>query len=237
MNNNIKLAIGTVIGAGIGWFVGEVVVEVIALRELDSAISAVMNPVETHDEETYPVELKETKKMSKNNKTDYAKYFGSDRPDLAALAAKYNGGVVAPEVQESAADDILEELVEYEYSESIEDRIEEEDEDITIISDGEFDNSEGVTKVELFYYDDDILTDSISGTPIKRPEELIGDDALVSFGELSGDEEIVYVRNVTKRALYKVVRMNKDFAAPVIHRKKKAVKQITSEDTDGETTS
>jgi len=230
MNNQVKLVLGALVGAGVGYFVGEVTIEVIALREATTGMLPIIFDEPETDRKLPQAEEKQL--MSNGNKKDYSKYFGRERPDLAALAAKYNGDSVQEENNEPEE---VTSWSEEEFDEIIEDRV-EEDNDIVIIPDFEFEDADGIEKIELLYYDDDVVTDT-AGSPIDRPEQLLGDDALVSFGEFSDDADVVYVRNDNKRALYKVVRLNKEYASPVLRRGRAKKAQLIKEEGDGEETS
>lgn len=60
-------------------------------------------------------------------------------------------------------------------------------------------------KETLIYYDDDVVADE-SDTVIFEWKDLIGEDALVSFGEKSQDSDIIYVRNNELKTDYEVIR-------------------------------
>lgn len=211
MNRKVSIAIGALTGAGLGWFIGAVIVDYIALKKEEEANENYCD----YDVEDETPELEE-KVLNGNRKTikkeprarvkNYAEYFTKhDRPDLARLAAKYNGGEVAePSVEMDESDE----------SDSFEEEIEvEDDKDPKVITLAEFANAEGYQTLTLNYYDDDVVTDE-HDVPIDRPEQLLGDDALVSFGEGSEDEDVVYVRNEAKKAMYEVVRLNKEYSVP-----------------------
>lgn len=88
-------------------------------------------------------------------------------------------------------------------------------------------------KVILTYYtEDDILTDNDSN-PIADPEVLLGDAALMNFGDGSGDPDTVYVRNDDRSIDYEVVRLFKSYSESVRpikeikdHTKKRRVKKV-----------
>jgi len=238
MNNTLKIALGALAGAGVGYFVGEVVIEVIALREIEALAHLPGQANEDWDPIPEQTVKKETKKMSKKQeeKKDYTKFY-EEKPELKNLVAKYNLGVVEPEDEDENASEPEYRTVNV-FDEVREDSMElgdVEDETITIISHTEFTEADGIAKVELLYFDDDVVTD-VHSTPIDKPEQILGDDALVCFGELSDDPDVVYVRNDDKDALYRVVRVNKNFSEPVLRRAQKARAKV-EEDTDGEPTS
>lgn len=137
---------------------------------------------------------------------NYGQYFeGVGRPDLAALAKKYNEGVVeetepAGTVTLIADDEVIATIP----VPSVD--------DIQIISAEDFNNNaDDFETVDLTYYADEIMVGEDDNI-IPSPEDIIGNDALVSFGMLSGDPDIVYVRNPKTRALYEIVRMSVKYA-------------------------
>lgn len=223
MNKTLAIAIGAGVGASIGWFVGSVIVEIIKIKE---------NPFydeEYHDTEEFPqdgedmnmgIDDEDKEPMSKKDLRskrvkNYTQYFQSqDRPDLAALAAKYNN----EEVDETIEDEVEFSSDEDEF-EMPEDGL-EEDKDIQIISMSEFanDDSEEFQYQTLKFFNDDVVTDEYNN-PIDRPEQIIGDEALVSFGLDANDPDSVYVRNKPKKVLYEIVRTNTNYTAdPHTHR-------------------
>lgn len=222
MNHTVKLLIGAAVGAGFGYFVGAVIVEIIKLKE-ESSVLDFYEDEENEDDliEGKIEELKESnsirrkelmgnKKLKTKNYTEYFK--NQDRPELAALAAKYNGGDLPNTIQDGILDN---DLLKSRMDEAIEEdfnQVEDESEvtDPSIISLAEFANAEGFDCMTLNYYDDDVVTDE-QDNPIYRPEQILGDEALVSFGELSEDEDVVYIRNLAKKAMYEVVRTNKEY--------------------------
>jgi len=215
MNTLTKQLIGAAIGGAIGYFIGGVVVEVIALQQLKKYENwdwdGVQELTEEGPEEQGPLT------MAKPKKRNYTKHFtGDDRPELAALVAKYNGDPIEEKVDHIVIDESTGGEEEYAVlSDGFE--IYDEDEivsDIMVISLAEYaENVPGYECMTLNYYDDDVVTDE-HDNPINRPEQILGEEALVSFGELSDDEEVVYVRNIPRKAMYEVVKTNKLYAAP-----------------------
>ena len=202
MNKNTKILIGAGVGAGLGYFVAAVIVEVIAIKEerIFEECRTEMIPFEEEEENYVITDEKMPKKIVKN----YSELFRT-RPDIAELAAKYRGELDEPE--KSPEED---------FSEMSDDELDDDPDngdiqEISIVSQGEYANAEGFSWQTLRYFDDDVVTDE-HDNPIEHVEQLIGDEALVSFGELSDDNDIVYVRNLPKKVMYEVVRMNKDYA-------------------------
>lgn len=71
-------------------------------------------------------------------------------------------------------------------------------------------------KRDLTYYEaDDTLADEDEKI-IADPDALIGSDALVSFGKLSTDPDIVYVRNTQVGEDYEVTRLQQAYAEVVL---------------------
>ena len=236
MNERLTyMVIGSVLGAAAGYFTGAVIDEVITQRQ-----AASHDLIDWEDREDYanvpeaddddqdldqdPISYKVTS-VSKNQKginvTNYAEYFGEiDRPDLTALIEKYNGN---PDQLSVESNEKIEDRYEEEDWETVEDSVEEDADlgDPRIISVEDYSEDSVFAHVTLLYFDeDDVLTDS-RRNPINRPEKLIGEDALVSFGEGSSDEDIVYVLNNEKGAMYEVVRQNDWFQPPLKSKMKK----------------
>lgn len=231
MNNNIKILIGAGIGAGIGWFVGAVIAEMIALKSFDYENCEEYQDHYKDVPEEYTVLERNSTKVSKREKSkDYTKSFKS----LQELASKYGMNVVTPDPNDETIKGMTPDY-------TIEDELFEIDDspkDIEIISFAEYANDpEGFEAVTLHYYDDDVVTDE-KDNPISRPEQLIGDEALVSFGELSDDEDVVYIRNTPKRALYEVVRLNRVYASsPSRAKARDRIDKMGEEEENGEASS
>lgn len=262
-SKNLKILIGAGVGASIGYFIGAVIAEMIALKEWEAEHG---HDFEYEDLDEDPGNDDETnldKKIYERTTTmpgantttkNYSAVF-QNRPDIAELAAKYGGGESIAHVTSPVTDEMIEDaqLQTYDHHEKTEDEAaadesverffnkefdDEEDVDtpeIRIISMAEFANAESMPAVTLHYYDDEVVTDE-HGNPIDRPEELVGDEALVSFGELSEDPDIVYVMNLPKKAVYEVVRTNKMYAAHMARRNRKTEvrKRLMEEDRDGQ---
>lgn len=212
MNYRINIAIAAVVGGGVGWFVGAVIADYIDEKELRDR--APENRIDDEEETTSVDDEEESstgdKSMSKKNKPpkkekiNYTQYFnGINRPDLAALAQKYNDGVLETEPLDIKMidDDAIPDVVPTVSSNGI-----------TIISAEEFNtNDDDFEVVELSYFADEIVVGEDDNV-IPDPEDIIGDEALVSFGMRSEDPDIVYIRNTKTRALYEIVRMSSKYA-------------------------
>lgn len=71
-------------------------------------------------------------------------------------------------------------------------------------------------KVHLYYYEqDDALTDE-NEEIITNGYEIIGDDTLLHFGELSEDPDIVYARNESLSRDYEIIRLDKSYQETVL---------------------
>ena len=71
-------------------------------------------------------------------------------------------------------------------------------------------------KITLNYYSvDDVLIDE-DGNPIDMVEEVIGSEALVSFGTSGPETDLVYVRNEKYLIDYEVIRNEKSYSVDVL---------------------
>jgi hypothetical protein len=66
-----------------------------------------------------------------------------------------------------------------------------------------------------FYEDDEVLTDE-GEEIIDDPVALVGEDALQSFGVMSEDPEVVYVRNDNLQIDYEIIRLSKSYQETVM---------------------
>lgn len=240
MNPTIRLAIGVGLGAGLGYFVADVIVEIIHLKEEQKL------PYDDYeDSEEYPHDLEDEnmevqidlrkrkpKTMSKKHVVvtkDYTKHFDpTEKIRLEELAAKYNQGVLPPD-EAPAPDEIIEDQMEEE-----DPGTGETDENIEIISLEEYAASDtGYIKTSLNYYaGDDVVTDQ-KDVPLSDPEGFLGEDALVSFGMQSDDDDVVYVRNHELHGEYEIVRLHKSFGPrESVYRPNKMKEEGYEEDND-----
>jgi hypothetical protein len=225
MNANIKILIGAVVGGTIGYFVGGIAYDFVeTIQKAKECQDTFEDQEMPRPEELDPEGEKEPQIVNKHRLRkapekkvpirNYAEYFQS-RPDIAALAAKYKGdgnpGETIDGVPDSTTADISEAQQAEMKFETYEPESEEKDGPHIIPFEQYVNSDSGFEKIHLQYYDDDVVTDD-QDEPIKHPEKLIGEDALVSFGELSNDPDIVYVKNIDKQAEYEVVRLNKTYA-------------------------
>lgn len=216
-----KILIGAGIGAIVGYLVADWYIEFVMPTNCDEEETARYPYRDIVPEEEEPIMFnhdRNVKPLGKAHmKKDYAAHFvASDRPDIAQLAAKYKGEipeeplVVVPgnEVTEMW-DEELSDLPSYDHK---------EEPDITIISMEEYATDDDLDHVTWSYYADDVVTDE-TNTVVPSPEKVLGDDALVSFGGFSQDEDTVYVRNNATQTMYEVVRTEKTYTPPASGRR------------------
>jgi hypothetical protein len=233
MNKTISYVIGGAIGGTIGYFIGSVIVELIIIKSQQEGGYDDTEEMPQGDELVGPLKMDPNQPVK-----NYTRYFTAiERPDLADLAQKYNSPIEnRPTMELREMTDKEDEEFDLEGLE-VEDLIDEgaDNQPISIISMEEYANTEGYTAYTLNYYDDDVVTDE-EDRPLDRPERILGDDALVSFGELSGDEDVVYVRNIPRKALYEIRRTNKIYAGvPVRQARRRPLSPRLKELKDEET--
>lgn len=222
MNSNLKLLLGAAVGGGLGWFVGSVIVEILILKEHNDEW-AVEDDYHETDESSHEADenqlFERHKGMGKKKVRNYTEAF-QQNPDLKKLVEKYNGNTDEvmtgdPDAEEPKGElDASDDFSEYDYHEEDDTPI------ISIISMAEFAGAEGFETVTLNYYDDDVVTDP-KDQVIQNPEKILGEEALVSFGELSEDPDVVYVKNLETNTMYEIVRTNKNHGVEMIRRKRR----------------
>lgn len=79
---------------------------------------------------------------------------------------------------------------------------------IEVIPPDEFGVDDDYDCIGFTYYTNDVLTDD-GNFPIDDPEEVVGPDALDSFGEW--EDDTVYVRNDIRRCYYEICRDNSEY--------------------------
>lgn len=86
-----------------------------------------------------------------------------------------------------------------------------------VISVDEFmDDEPKYDKITLTYYDgDDVLADD-NDRVIRSLDKIIGDEAITKFGERSGDDHIVYVRNESMQTDYEVTLEERSYQEVVL---------------------
>lgn len=70
-------------------------------------------------------------------------------------------------------------------------------------------------KITLFYYENDDTLSTEEEEILSNVEEIVG-EALLSFGEQSGDPDIVYVRNERLSIDYEIIRLMKSYQETVL---------------------
>lgn len=207
------------IGLGTGWLLANRVLkekyEAIVLEEVKSVREAFGHAL---DKATSEAEVQENTIITNTYQSlarDYTK------PSLDEVKA----------VMESHSDkDLDAHMADREYP--------EEDRDIFCVTQDEFVNeADAHDKITLNYYDEDnILCDSLNEI-IPNPEQIIGEDALDSFGCLSENDDIVYIRNTKRMSDFEIIRHHSSWEKDVmgvIPTKPKKKKNTVRRDTDGE---
>lgn len=86
-----------------------------------------------------------------------------------------------------------------------------------IISLEEFsEEMEHYDKATIYFYEDDEVLADENEEMIQDVSGTVGDEALTSFGILSNDDEIVYVRNDKLGIDYEVIRLSKSYSESVL---------------------
>lgn len=198
MNNITKILIGALVGGGIGYLLGDAYCQVNIVNSPSMILYA-------------PLDNKKELKVMPNQKVvikDYTHYFSPEvKESLDKLAAKYNNGEIDP-LEEALATDIKGMDSDYMIEDEL---VQKEEKDPSIITMEEYADSNGFEKLTFNYYFDDVLTDQ-HDNPITKPEQILGDEALVSFGVGSYDHDVVYVRNKAKKADYEIVRLETSYS-------------------------
>jgi hypothetical protein len=89
----------------------------------------------------------------------------------------------------------------------------DEDDNVRIISVEHYNETRPEYDKEiLYFYEDDEVLVTEGEEIIDDVNETVGPSALLSFGEMSEDPEIVYVRNDNRRVDYEVIRLSKSYA-------------------------
>lgn len=227
MGDNTKLMMTGLIGAAFGGLLTYVLMKDRIREEAEEEIEAMREYYQDmvkDVEEDYFEEMKglveelDDEERLEGKYTDYTKkYLPDENEDFERGQSLVRPKKVVREVPEPTIDIVLEEEElddpdyegdphedEYEYDEPY------------VISKDDFENSfTHLEKITMSYYDhDDILADE-NDEAIPNPISVVG-DALVRFGEESGDKNIVYVRNPELEIDYEVVRMNDSFQERIL---------------------
>lgn len=236
MNFNLKLAVGTIAGGALGWFVGSVIVEYLHIKEEQKYHKYDVSEEFPEGTEADPNESEGPQPMSKTKpgKRDYTKNFDPMlKASLESLAKKYNTKTQEPGVEEPEAKDPEVEVdAQFALEGEPEETFKPQTGPIQIISLADFANSDtDYEQLTLTYYEDDVLTDANDEPLPGNYDKIVGPDALVSFGIMSQDEDVVYVRNSKLKAEYEIVRANKNYAAPAEEDRRPRKEKHDEEDT------
>lgn len=227
MEPRVKILISVVIGGVAGYFVGSFIASKFADDEYEIIE---VSEVEEVVEEKEPKRKLPPRQMRVGDRhsiltRDYTSHFEKGKvqqPDLEKLAARYNG---KKEVIRASEDtELVNEAVSQD--EDMEEKglnILPEEEEVDelapkVISEQEYNERpevKGYVKTVLHYYAKDDVTTDESDEPVPNPEKFIGDEALVSFGKMSNDPNIVYVYNPATMDLFQINRLDKSWSADV----------------------
>ena len=90
---------------------------------------------------------------------------------------------------------------------------------IELITEEEFSDeseNEDYERIALTYYNTDGVLVDERDEPVPSPENILGQEALASFGKNSKDPDVVYVRNDLTSTLFEVARVYQSFAEVVL---------------------
>lgn len=90
---------------------------------------------------------------------------------------------------------------------------------IELITEEEFSDesdNEDYERIALTYYNTDGVLVDERDEPVPSPENILGQEALASFGKDSKDPDVVYVRNDLTSTLFEVARVYQSFAEVVL---------------------
>lgn len=90
---------------------------------------------------------------------------------------------------------------------------------IELITEEEFSDesdNEDYDRISLTYYNTDGVLVDERDEPVPSPENILGQEALASFGKNSKDPDVVYVRNDLTSTLFEVARVYQSFAEVVL---------------------
>lgn len=197
--NVIMFAAGAAIGSAVTWKIVKDRYEKIVQEEIKSVKEVFSDRFNSSNEETSSEESDD--EMSEEDPvSDYRKICWDDLEDLdpseleeEEYQADYAGAVVskyediANIYKEGGADNMLT----------------SEPREPYVIEPIEFGELDGYKTFELTYYEDGILEDEDYDI-VKNPEEILGPDALGSFGEYEDDS--VFVRNERLRADFQILK-------------------------------
>ncbi len=228
MNKGLWFTIGLGIGSTITFFVTKYVLENKYQDMIDETVNNVWkqlegeyssNKVQIFDPKSIkdPIEKTEigiSNESKEMTKEDYIKKtsnkYNEMRTNYHLINKKENTEKENDNTMVKYKDERFDDLADDDREDDELEPIDEDDEimeDPYLITEVEFDEGKDeYDKISLTYYDgDDILIDE-DGDVITDPDEIIGEDALISFGTGSSDKNMVYVRNEKLQCDYEIIR-------------------------------
>lgn len=183
MNNAIYFGLGLVIGAASSWYFTKKFYE----KKADDEIEGYREKLK--EKAFVDKEDKEAEKKDKATYIDIARNYA--KPDhVTDYVARYKKDVtVVSDVTEHPVDD-------------------DEDEPV-VISPDEFGEIPDYDKVSLTYYADGFLVENDTNEIVEDVSDVIGNEALDSFGEYETDS--VHVRNDDRQTYYEILLSEQDY--------------------------
>jgi len=91
------------------------------------------------------------------------------------------------------------------------------DDNFVVVSLDQFsDNEEGDIKETFLYYEQDATYTDSTDEVLMSPEMKFGPNPHLHFGELSEDEDVVYIRDTKKNTKYEILRMHDSYASAIL---------------------
>lgn len=209
--NQIKVLTAALAGAGLGWFIGSVVVEVIHQKKEQRLLPEYYTTNEEGN--TVMITDEKAKATASNDRVDYTIHYSTQaRPELKDLMKKYEEEDKTESIRdvEPRTEEEIEEL--HDEDDADYDFDDPDDIDPVVITASQYQQDSDHAHVVLHWFDDEVMTDA-KGNAINRFENIVGEEAVLSFGILSEDDDRVYIRNSEKKAMYEIIRQNCDFVA------------------------
>jgi len=218
MNKYLAMAIGAAVGGGVGYVVGYLIVERMSKNEEENSFEEIApeegdEPDEKDEEPSSPPPVKRKEREIVTGPRKVVNYndifMAANKPDLAALAAKYAG------VDNEPAKVMV--------SRTLTDEEEKDPNGPRVISEEEFasDHDDFRYLVLTYYAGDDVLV-APNLVPIMEPEKVIGTEALTMFGsDPEQDKDTIYVINERLGGIYEINRVEENFVEPepkIVHR-------------------
>ena len=207
------------------------------IRELENIISRLSGEVGSErgeDEPLYSSVEEATEDESEKHEEFVTKYSGNvnNQIDYSAMAQKKPLSQILKEKGLNPLPDEKSLTRVHDFPEEDEPEVEEdefEDEQpikdipktrgIELITEEEFSDesdNEDYERIALTYYNTDGVLVDERDEPIPSPENILGQEALASFGKNSKDPDVVYVRNDLTSTLFEVARVYQSFAEVVL---------------------